>query len=186
MMAMMTPLSKIYNDMKTIKFNPGTSLESCYKKLQEESFRCGDVVCGDFNDTLMRSDEPLRLFYQKYYNTFRNDNDLKEQPSELIRQFANQYAQSIPQDEHNRIYSEDDFIAGMGFWAEIRRDKDGFATEDCLNEMFANMPFLIYDRSDNDIEAVCCDDWRGDIDKHSYYTHWKPIPLPKMTPTKKL
>lgn len=184
MMGMMTLLSKIYNDMKMIEFNPGASVESCFVRIRKESQRCGDVVCGDFNGTMMRSDEPLRLFYDKYYHNSKDDS--KEEPTDLIRRFANQYAQNIQQDDHNRINSEDDFIAGMGFWAEIHRDKDGFATDECLYEMFDNMPFLIYDRSDNDIEAVCCDDWLGDIEKHSYYTHWKPIPLPKRTPNKKL
>lgn len=170
--------------MKTIEFNPGASIESCYVRIKKESLRCGDVVCGEFNGTIMRSDEPLRLFYDRYYTYSKNDS--KEEPSNLVRRFAKQYTQSIPQYHHNRLYSEDDFIAGMGFWAEIHRDKDGCATEECLDEMFANMPFLIYDHSDNDIEAVCCDDWRGDIDKHPYYTHWKPIPLPTKTPNKKL
>lgn len=104
----------------------------------------------------------------------------KSTQGNIIRRFAKEYASGIPQFEHNRLYSEDDFSAGMGFWAEIKRDKDGFATDECLDEMFANMPFLIYDSDDCDIEAVCQDDWRGDIEKHSYYTHWKPIPLPKI------
>lgn len=96
----------------------------------------------------------------------------------IVKNFSKAYANSIPQNEHNRIYSEDDFAAGMGFWAEIIRDKDGFATEECLDEMFANKPFLIFDKRDNDIEAVSQDDWRGDVEKHPYYTHWKPIPKP--------
>lgn len=96
----------------------------------------------------------------------------------IIDKFAKAYADGIPQFEHNKLYSIDDFIAGMGFWAEIKRDEDGFATEDCLDEMFDNMPFVIYDSEDNDIEAVCQDDWRGDIEKHSFYTHWKPIITP--------
>lgn len=78
----------------------------------------------------------------------------------------------------NADVSVADFADGMGFWAKIERDKDGFATENCLDEMFANIPFLIYDSRDNDIEAVRQDDWRGDIDKHAYYTYWKPVPLP--------
>lgn len=184
MMGMMTRLLKIYNDMKTIEFNPGASVESCYVRIKKESQRCGDVVCGDFNGTLMRSDEPLRLFFERHYGESKSAS--KEESSDLVRRFATQYAQNIPQSEHNRLYSEDDFIAGMGFWAEIHRDKDGFATEECLDEMFANMPFLIYDADDNDIESVCQDDWRGDIDKHPYYTHWKPIPLPKRIQNKKL
>lgn len=97
----------------------------------------------------------------------------------IIDKFANAYADGIPQFEHNRFYSVDDFAAGMEFWAEIKRDKDGFATDACLDEMFDNMPFLIYDDRYNDIDAVCDADWRGDIEKHSKYTHWKPIITPK-------
>lgn len=93
MMGMMTLLSKIYNDMKTIEFNPGASVESCFVRIRKESQRCGDVVCGDFNGTMMRSDEPLRLFYDKYYHNSKDDS--KEEPTDLIRRFANQYAQNI-------------------------------------------------------------------------------------------
>lgn len=164
--------------MKTIKFNPGASLESCFAKIRMESQRCGEVVCGDFNDILMRSDEPLSVFYQKYYGKYRSDKDCITKSTDIVRRFAKEYSENIPQFEHNRVFSEDYFCAGMGFWAEIHRDKDGFVKDSCLDEMFTNMPFLIYNRSDNDIEVVCCDDWRGDIDKHPYYTHWKPIPLP--------
>lgn len=171
--------------MKTIEFNPGASIESCFARLRIESQNCGDVVCGDFNGTIMRSDESLRIFYQKHYYK-RSGEESETEPSDIVKRFAKQYAESIPQFEHNRLYSEDDFCAGMGFWAEIQRDNDGFAKEDYLDEMFANMPFLIYDRRDNDVEAVCCDDWRGDIDKHPYYTHWKPIPLPSKSKDIKL
>lgn len=96
----------------------------------------------------------------------------------IVKKLATAYADGMAQFEHHRLYCIDDFAAGMEAWAEIKRDKDGFATEDCLDEMFANMPFVIYDCRDNDIEAVCQDDWRGDIDKHAYYTYWKPVPLP--------
>lgn len=63
MMGMMTLLLKILLDMKTIEFNPGASIESCFARLRIESQNCGDVVCGDFNGTIMRSDESLRIFY---------------------------------------------------------------------------------------------------------------------------
>lgn len=99
----------------------------------------------------------------------------------IEERFANSYV-----NEHMSVlwgrsltHFVDDFVTGMKFWAEIERDKDGFATEECLEEMFANMPFVIYDSQDDDVEAVCQEDWRGDIEKHKYYTHWKPIITPK-------
>lgn len=154
--------------MKMIEFNPGASLESCYKKLKMEAAQCGDIVCGEFNGTMMYSNESLENFSAIHFNAANNR--IKE-VTPIIEKFATE----------NADVSMIDFADGMGFWAKIGRDKDGFATEDCLDEMFANMPFLIYDSRDNGIEAVCQDDWRRDIDKHAYYTHWKPIPLPKTT-----
>lgn len=159
--------------MKTIEFNPGTSLESCYKKLKTEAEQCGDVVCGEFNGTMMYSNESLENFKALHFNSASNRiEDFKP----IIEKFASE----------NADISIVDFADGMGFWARIERDKDGFAKEECLDLMFANMPFLIFDCDDNDIEAVCQEDWRGDIDKHPYYTHWKPIPLPKKSPSKNL
>lgn len=72
----------------------------------------------------------------------------------IVKRLATAYADGMAQFEHHRLYCIDDFAAGMEAWAEIKRDKNGFATEDCLDEMFAYMPFVIYDSRDNDIEAA--------------------------------
>ena len=164
-MVMMTLLLKTCNDMKTIVFNPGASLESCYKKLKTEAEHSGEVVCGEFNGTMMYSNESLENFMAIH---FKSASNRMKDVTPTIEKFATE----------NADVSVADFADGMGFWAKIERDKHGFATENCLDEMFANIPFLIYDSRDNDIEAVRQDDWRGDIDKHAYYTYWKPVPLP--------
>ncbi len=150
--------------MKEITFNPGASMEDCHARLVAVAKESGEHVCGEFNGTMMYSDESFTKFYATHFSKVSNNLDMKP----LIKKFATE----------NADVSITDFADGMGFWAQIERDTHGFATEECLEKMFANMPFLIYDRRDNDIEAVCQDDWRGDIEKHPYYTHWKPIPLP--------
>jgi hypothetical protein len=70
----------------------------------------------------------------------------------------------------------------MGFvtkWRKIDRDKDGFATEECLDEMFASIPIVIRD-CDNEYYVIGETDdlvgWRGDIEIHPFYTHWMKIP----------
>lgn len=65
-------------------------------------------------------------------------------------------------------------------WIEIRRDKNGFATEECLNKMFENA-LIIVARSERNrvyydvIEKENQDDWRGEIDRNIRYTHYLPI-----------
>lgn len=55
--------------MKKIEFRAGSTLEQCYAKIKSEAIRSGEVVCGEFNGTLMRSDAPLAEFYR---NTTRS------------------------------------------------------------------------------------------------------------------
>lgn len=150
--------------MKEIEFTPCATIEECYEKLVAASLECGEPICGEFNGTLMFSNESIEKFYMTHFQN--STKDLNMNP--IIKKFATENAEE----------STSDFASGMGFWAEIERDKDGFAKDEYLDMMFANMPFLIFDRRDNDVEAVCQDDWRGEIDHHRYYTHWKPIPLP--------
>ena len=70
-------------------------------------------------------------------------------------------------------------------WIEIKRDKDGFATEECLNEMFDNA-LVIVARSEcyrvyyEVIEWEDQEDWRGEIDRDIRYTHYLPIPKVKL------
>ena len=66
-------------------------------------------------------------------------------------------------------------------WKEIKRDKDGFATEECLNEMFENALIAVA-RSEHNrvyyevIKLEDQEDWRGEIDRDIRYTHYLPIP----------
>lgn len=165
--------------MKQIKFRPGASINQCYAQIKAEAARCGEVVCGEFNDVTMRSDMSLEEFYNEYNKTLSSLEN-KPETSDIFNRFAIAYADGIPQFDHNRIYSIDDFAAGMKFWAEIKRENGGFATEECLDEMFANIPFLVYDQRDGEIEVVSNTEWCGDIGKHPYYSHWKPIASPKI------
>lgn len=67
-------------------------------------------------------------------------------------------------------------------WIEIKRDKDGFATEECLNEMFKNDSIVV-----TDCEYDRCylryivghenGEWQNKIRKNEKYTHYLPIPL---------
>ncbi len=68
-------------------------------------------------------------------------------------------------------------------WLPIDRDENGFATEECLDKMFSNIPIvLLYKLPDgrkvyegiSDTDFI--DPWRGDIDRDVCYTHYLPIP----------
>lgn len=66
-------------------------------------------------------------------------------------------------------------------WIEIKRDKDGFATEECLNEMFKN-ELIVVARSERNrvyydvIKLENQEYWRGEIEINTIYTHYLPIP----------
>lgn len=180
--------------MKAIGIICGTKLEDAYQILTNEADRCGDVCYTDFNGTVMRSDQPLEEFYQKYYGKSgaEHQKDISEELmrilqfniDDVIRVEAESYAASIPQFEHNRKYSVDDFTAGAKWglengWMKIPRDKDGFAIDVYLDMMFESMPFIIADTRYNDADVVFDVDWRKDIVKKPQYSHWKPLKLPK-------
>jgi len=62
-------------------------------------------------------------------------------------------------------------------WYKIERDKDGFATEECLDRIFEDSIILFHDNRDDEIEVYDgFDDWRRDIKRHAYYDYWMPIP----------
>lgn len=70
-----------------------------------------------------------------------------------------------------------------GGWIKIERDKDGLATEECLDFMMSNLPFVVADQCPNGgifYQVVCDsnvkDGWRGEIDRNTDYTHYFPIP----------
>ena len=65
-------------------------------------------------------------------------------------------------------------------WIDIKRDKNGFATEESLNKMFENELIIVarselytvdYDVIKREQQA----DWRGEIDRNIRYTHYLPI-----------
>ena len=68
-------------------------------------------------------------------------------------------------------------------WIKIDRDENGFATEECLDMMFSNLPIVLsYKLIDgrkvyegiSDTDYI--DSWRGDIDRDVCYTHYLQIP----------
>lgn len=68
------------------------------------------------------------------------------------------------------------FNAGAKFvqkWIVIEKDNDGFSTYDQMNEMNANLPFLL--KGEKVVEQLYheVDD---DINKEKY-THWRPVNL---------
>lgn len=91
----------------------------------------------------------------------------------------------------NIINEDDNYGAGVadGFekgakwaldhqWHKIERDKDGFATEECLDRIFEDSIILFHDNIDGSIQIADgdFDYWRGDIERHTYYDYWMPIP----------
>lgn len=66
-------------------------------------------------------------------------------------------------------------------WIEIKRDKDGFATEKCLNEMFENTLIVVARNQRNRvyydvIKRENQEYWRGEIEIDKIYTHYMIIP----------
>jgi hypothetical protein len=65
-------------------------------------------------------------------------------------------------------------------WIEIKRDKNGFATEECLNEMFKHEMFVVRDKYEilgYEGYFLCTNPGlRGEIYRDKNYTHYVPIP----------
>lgn len=68
-------------------------------------------------------------------------------------------------------------------WIKIDRDDSGFATEECLDKMFASLPIVVAQKRSGEsilYESICdlndVYDWRGEIDRDIDYTHYLPIP----------
>ena len=68
----------------------------------------------------------------------------------------------------------------------VQRDKDGFATDECLDEMYDDAPFILCkktfydDYPDVEVEYVTKDDfidYRGDIERHMNYYAWFKAPV---------
>lgn len=66
-------------------------------------------------------------------------------------------------------------------WIEIQRDKDGFIAEQSKEDMYNNLPLIIWDSKYKEFEAICegnwCD-WLHDLEKPRY-SHYMPIVPPK-------
>lgn len=67
-------------------------------------------------------------------------------------------------------------------WIKIDRDKDGFATEECLDMMFTSLPYVVAEQSPDGcvLYTTVCElndlyGWRGEIERHTNYTHFLPI-----------
>lgn len=71
--------------------------------------------------------------------------------------------------------------ASKMIWRKIERDENGFATDSCLDEMANNTLIAVHERF-NEIDIIDGDyfeEWRGDIERHTYFTHWCKIEVPK-------
>lgn len=75
----------------------------------------------------------------------------------------------------------------MSNWIKIERDSDGFATDECLEQMACSLPIVVtqVDLDDGEIFNIEYFDafgWEGggSIERHPYYTHYLPITLPKI------
>lgn len=69
-------------------------------------------------------------------------------------------------------------------WREIKRDKDGFATDESMSEMFAMLPIAVKHKGLYALDLVCKDNWYdavSDLFGKVYLTHYCTIPqLPIM------
>ena len=69
-------------------------------------------------------------------------------------------------------------------WKEIRKDKDGFTTDDCMSEMYAMLPIAVLHKGLYALELVCMDNWSdavSDLFGKTYLTHYCALPqLPIM------
>jgi hypothetical protein len=72
----------------------------------------------------------------------------------------------------------------MEIWKEIRRDKYGFTTDDCMSEMYAMLPIAVLHKGLYALELVCIDNWLdavSDLFGKTYLTHYCALPqLPIM------
>lgn len=69
-------------------------------------------------------------------------------------------------------------------WKEIKRDKYGFTTDDCMCEMYTMLPIAVLHKGLYVLELVCKDNWLdavSDLFGKTYLTHYCTIPqLPIM------
>lgn len=64
-------------------------------------------------------------------------------------------------------------------WKEIKRDNDGFATDESLGEMYAMLPIVVLHKDLYAVELVCKENWHDsvhDLETKPYLTHYATIP----------
>ena len=64
-------------------------------------------------------------------------------------------------------------------WREIKRDKDGFATDESMSEMYAMLPIAVLHKDMFDIDLVCEYNWSDAVASlycKPYLTHFCTIP----------
>ena len=64
-------------------------------------------------------------------------------------------------------------------WREIKRDKDGFATDESMSEMYAMLPIAVLHKDMFDLDLVCEYNWSdaaSDLLCKTYLTHYCTIP----------
>lgn len=68
-------------------------------------------------------------------------------------------------------------------WIEIKRDKDGFATEECLDKIFQNLPCVVISQTEGGYKYYNMvgkyfdmHHNREDLRTNKGYTHYLPIP----------
>ena len=69
-------------------------------------------------------------------------------------------------------------------WNTIERDKDGFATNECLDKIFETLPIVVYNKRLNEYSTIIDEeliyDWLCDIKEDTDFVFWMKVPeLPK-------
>ena len=65
-------------------------------------------------------------------------------------------------------------------WIKIERDKDGFATQDALDNLYSQLPVVIAETIDDVVyyDTITTDsyaDWSGDLSLRTRYSHYLPF-----------
>lgn len=64
-------------------------------------------------------------------------------------------------------------------WREIKRDKDGFVTDEGMSEMYAMLPIAVLNQRANIIKLISIDNWDGAILTPLYntgFTYYYTLP----------
>ena len=64
-------------------------------------------------------------------------------------------------------------------WREIKRDKDGFATDESMSERYAMLPIAVLHKGLYALDLVCKDNWYDEVSDlfgKVYLTHYCRLP----------